>query len=270
MCSSVKRDLLPLAQSLCQDCHGDVRMNMCKQLPNFAKGLGEHFPNSNLMVSLVELASDDSSNVASSAITATVNILSYTNDGKKYHSHHNLGYKAHYFLEVKRLTIIPLIKQLFDRCLRSEDVIATVVAAEIGKLLVGLQKIISTHEATWFVNVYKTLAHRGLVTHGASRYRAIDTSMDVLCRQNCATNLPLMLSFIQKKMPGELDPISNIIKDLSQDPCYIVRRTMASYFFEILKLFGELIFILNPRITLFSFRKQKCCAEARFDPATEG
>lgn len=35
---SVKKDILPIVQSLCQDCYHEVRTAMCYELANIAKG----------------------------------------------------------------------------------------------------------------------------------------------------------------------------------------------------------------------------------------
>lgn len=50
---SIKREILPLVKSLCQDVEYEVRSCMCRQLENIAQGIGYvHFLTSMLVASL--------------------------------------------------------------------------------------------------------------------------------------------------------------------------------------------------------------------------
>lgn len=92
---SVKRDILPITQSLCQDCNHEVRAAICAQLSYVAEGilkrlsrklnvmrlklvlvgLGAMFPKGNLLPVLVDLAQDENSIVRAASVQAAVLML---------------------------------------------------------------------------------------------------------------------------------------------------------------------------------------------------
>lgn len=82
-CCSIKKDILPHVQSLCQDCQFEVRANMCAQLPIIAKGLsGESVVTSALLPNLVELCNDENMMVRIAGIDAISSFLTYIQDCK--------------------------------------------------------------------------------------------------------------------------------------------------------------------------------------------
>lgn len=100
---SVKKDILPIVQSLCQDCYHEVRTAMCYELANIAKGnpiqttcifefsdfffyiflgLGsDNLVKSSLLPSLVELSSDENVSVRAASVDAAVLMIPYLNQG---------------------------------------------------------------------------------------------------------------------------------------------------------------------------------------------
>lgn len=223
----IKKDVLPIVQSLCQDVQPEVRAAICQQLPNVAQGLGEEFVKSHLLPCLVELASDNNPVVRSAAISSIVNMLKYMN------------------AETKKSTIVPLVKKLFDKSVSIQDVTAGAVAKEIGVLIQGLLSCLSTNETTNFLNIYKTLARRGISTRtGDAKYG--DPSMDVLCRDRCAYNLPAMLQITMNVVPDQLEQMYAIFRELAADPCYIVRRTVGGCVHEIARILGANNKIMKP------------------------
>lgn len=82
-CYSVKKDVVPVTQSLCQDCLYEVRAAMCVELPNVAKGLGnEANVKLCLLPCLVELSNDENMQVRAAAVNAAVLLIPYLNAGQ--------------------------------------------------------------------------------------------------------------------------------------------------------------------------------------------
>ncbi|MGH0173467.1 UNVERIFIED_CONTAM: hypothetical protein FKN15_070230 [Acipenser sinensis] len=71
----VKKDVLPLVRSLCQDVEYEVRSCMCRQLENIAKGIGVEHTKGVILPELVELARDEGSSVRLAAFDTIVNLL---------------------------------------------------------------------------------------------------------------------------------------------------------------------------------------------------
>ncbi|KAM4012921.1 serine/threonine-protein phosphatase 4 regulatory subunit 4 [Anomaloglossus baeobatrachus] len=72
----VKRDILPLVESLCQDVEYEVRSCMCRQLEFIAQGIGAELTKAAILPELVELARDEGSSVRLAAFETLVNLLS--------------------------------------------------------------------------------------------------------------------------------------------------------------------------------------------------
>lgn len=98
---SIKNIILPAIQGLCQDCSPDVRSAICAQIPNVCQGdkikkqflhmktiltplvgLGTDLNRSTIISSLVELASDNSPPVRSSAVITIVTIVPLLDQSK--------------------------------------------------------------------------------------------------------------------------------------------------------------------------------------------
>ncbi|KAF5297424.1 hypothetical protein FQR65_LT01355 [Abscondita terminalis] len=214
--NDVKRDIVPLAQALSRDCHPEVRAITCTQFPLIAQGLGSGLIRADLLACLVDLGSDDNMYVRSASVSAIVHIFPYTN------------------LDVKKATLLPLIKQLCDRALKHDDLTATTIAKDIGKLLDGMRYALTIPESIWFLNFYKRLSLKGLSN---DEFKGTDPSLDVTCRQQAAINFPAMTSFVRTVIPTQLDSLYSIFKDLAGDPCFIVRRTIAGCIHDIVKTF---------------------------------
>ncbi|KAK4873133.1 hypothetical protein RN001_015162 [Aquatica leii] len=214
----VKREVVPLAQGLCQDCHPEVRSAICTQIPYIVQGLGTTMLRGDLLASLVELGSDDNMYVRSASVSAIVHIFPYTS------------------LDVKKTTLLPLIKQLCDKALKHDDLTATTIAKEIGKILDGLQYSLTVPECLWFLTFYKRLSTKGL---NNDEFKGSDASMDVTCRQQAAVNFPAMTSFVYSTIPTQIDSLYSTFKDLAGDPCFIVRKTIAGCIHEIIRLYDS-------------------------------
>uniref|UniRef100_A0A8B9MYR4 Protein phosphatase 4 regulatory subunit 4 n=1 Tax=Accipiter nisus TaxID=211598 RepID=A0A8B9MYR4_9AVES len=71
----IKREILPLVKSLCQDVEYEVRTCMCRQLEHIAKGIGTELTKTVVLPELVELARDEGSSVRLAAFETLVNLL---------------------------------------------------------------------------------------------------------------------------------------------------------------------------------------------------
>lgn len=61
----------------------------------------------------------------------------------------------------------------------------------------------------------------------------------MVCRDNCAYNLPAIVNLIANRADGQLDVIYGIFRDLTADPCYIVRKSVAASIHEIIRILGD-------------------------------
>lgn len=108
-----------MVQSLCQDINSEVRTNISLQLCYVAEGLGPEIVKVSLLPSLVELASDEESNVRYASVQTIVYLLPQLQE------------------DIINTTISPLIKKLCENAKKPED--KCMIAQEFGKLVLGLQ-----------------------------------------------------------------------------------------------------------------------------------
>ncbi|KAG5882164.1 hypothetical protein JTB14_002888 [Gonioctena quinquepunctata] len=228
----VKREVLPLVQSLCQDCLYEVRSAMCRELPNIAKGLANDATvKTSLLPCLVELSSDENMLVREAAVDAVALLIPYMES------------------ETIQNTAIPLVKRLCSQSNREGDQTFTSVAKIYGQLLTNLEKNLSHSDALWFLDFFKALSQRGLNMKAADL--EIDPSMAVTCRDSCAFNLPAVTMFTKNQLEPELNKWYSIFKALASDPCYIVRKTIAGCIHQITRILSkECKFITNDIINL--------------------
>ncbi|GLG97256.1 Protein piwi [Gryllus bimaculatus] len=73
----LKKELLPVILSLCQDVNHEVRACICTELSNIVKALDADVSKTMLLPSLVELASDEEALVRISAVSTIVEVLGY-------------------------------------------------------------------------------------------------------------------------------------------------------------------------------------------------
>lgn len=60
-----------------------------------------------------------------------------------------------------------------------------------------------------------------------------------MCREYCAYNLPAVTSFVQNSLPQDIDSWLTTFRDLAGDPCYLVRKAVASCIQEIARILGK-------------------------------
>uniref|UniRef100_A0A4W2HYK2 Serine/threonine-protein phosphatase 4 regulatory subunit 4 n=1 Tax=Bos indicus x Bos taurus TaxID=30522 RepID=A0A4W2HYK2_BOBOX len=78
---AIKREILPLVKSLCQDVEYEVRSCMCRQLENIAQGIGTELTKSVVLPELIELSRDEGSSVRLAAFETLVNLLDIFDTG---------------------------------------------------------------------------------------------------------------------------------------------------------------------------------------------
>ncbi|KAF7282801.1 hypothetical protein GWI33_001948 [Rhynchophorus ferrugineus] len=218
----VKKDILPLVQSLCQDCFHEVRAAMCKEIPSVAKGLfslGDVIVKVNLLPLLVELSSDENLYVRSVAIDSVVMTVQYLS------------------LDTIKGTIIPLIKKLCTRSVSEGDTTYTAIAYNYQKLIVSILPQLTNSDAVWFLDYFAHISKKGF-----SITAEIDTdpSVNMLCRENCSKCLPTVATMVLTEIPNDINTKwYHTFRDLSADPCYIVRKAVASVFDDTVKILGS-------------------------------
>lgn len=80
----IQKEVLPTVHSLCQDVSSEVRASICLQLRFVAEGLGAESVKPALLPSLVELASDEESNVRYASVQTIVYLLPHLQEGEFY------------------------------------------------------------------------------------------------------------------------------------------------------------------------------------------
>ncbi|XP_066254685.1 serine/threonine-protein phosphatase 4 regulatory subunit 4-like [Euwallacea similis] len=217
----VKKDVLPLVQSLCQDCLYEVRAAMCKELPCVAKGLynlGDAIVKVNLLPLLVELSADENISVRSIAIESMVAIIPFLS------------------ADTTKSTIIPLAKKLCTKSVSEGDTTYTAISNVFSTLIGNLQFQMSSSDAMWFLDYYNHICKKGLPLMGNLD---TDSSICMLCRENCASCLPKVAAMVLALIPDEINlKWYHTFKVLAADPCYIVRKAVAICFCDMVRILG--------------------------------
>jgi serine/threonine-protein phosphatase 4 regulatory subunit 4 len=117
----VRRELLSLVNSLCQDVDYEVRSCMCRQLEAITKQLGAELSGTLILPELVELAKDEECSVRISSLETLVSIIDQLDK------------------DVKRSTIIPLLQQCFESALAVKDASLQAVSRLYGKFCHSLK-----------------------------------------------------------------------------------------------------------------------------------
>ncbi|XP_012225355.1 serine/threonine-protein phosphatase 4 regulatory subunit 4-like isoform X2 [Linepithema humile] len=223
----IQKEVLPTVHSLCQDVSSEVRASICLQLRFVAEGLGAESVKPALLPSLVELASDEESNVRYASVQTIVYLLPHLQE------------------DTIKTIIAPLVKKLCETAAKSDDNVICMISQEFGKLVLGLKKCLSVSEKTWFLKYYQQLAQMGIpslkkqkphFTFVVSSNPAQDERY-VECRRHCAFNLPAVFIFVSNS-PEDIDAILTTFDALASDHYYLVRRTVACGIHEVAKLLG--------------------------------
>ncbi|KAK7872083.1 hypothetical protein R5R35_004566 [Gryllus longicercus] len=223
----LKKELLPVILSLCQDVNHEVRACICTELSNIVKALDADVSKTMLLPSLVELASDEEALVRISAVSTIVEVLGYLTP------------------DTIKNTILPLVKKLCTHARSSEDDVLVSISFQIGKLSLGLQNYMAPNEKQWILHFYQDMAQLGtLVKDTRKTFPMPDFNMSgnadrlILCRQNCAYNFPAMAIFCANLGDAYSDQLYTTFCALTSDPYFMVRRTIACGFHEVTHVLG--------------------------------
>ncbi|GFR26062.1 hypothetical protein TNCT_568761 [Trichonephila clavata] len=235
----IKKEVLPVVLSLCQDVDFEVRGYMCRQLDIVAKGIGLEATKSAILPELVELANDEETFVRLAAIETVVQMLPLLDD------------------DTCTQAIIPLVKKLCENSFSSKDSTLPVVSKQLGQLCCGLANIFSVEQKQWFLKFFQELSKLGLPNTTKNRSPFCSPLPDLLpevdhkdrfreCRHACAYNFPAMVLFIgSENFEKELYAT---FKDLCSDPFLSVRQTVACGFYEIVRHLDSKAYLLQQEL----------------------
>ncbi|XP_070577701.1 serine/threonine-protein phosphatase 4 regulatory subunit 4-like isoform X13 [Ptychodera flava] len=233
----IKKEILPLVTSLCQDVDYEVRGCMCRQLDAVARGLGLESTKSAILPELVELSNDEESFVRLAALETVVSLLSLLDD------------------ETCVNTIIPLMCRFCENALQNEDPTLPSVAHQFGRLCHGLSVNLNEDQKIWFLDFYRRMCVLGL-TEGKSKSsdRMTPNLLNIFeeedsyaeCRQCAGYNFPCMVLFAgPRNFKTEL---YSTFSSLCDDPHRLVRRTVACGFHEVAKLLGSSVLMIQQEL----------------------
>ncbi|PNF28861.1 hypothetical protein B7P43_G04431 [Cryptotermes secundus] len=237
----LKKEVLPLIHSLCQDVNYEVRACICSQLHYVARSLDAETVKPALLPSLVELASDEESHVRLEAVETIVNMLpTLQADSVKF-------------------TIVPLVKKMCEQSLRAEDSVMVKISEQFGKLCLGLEKLLTPQEKAWMLRHYQKMAELGLpqvmktnVPDYAMMPDVVPANTDnhIACRHNCAYNFPAITAFCGTagKMDNFSQQLYSTFRDLACDPYFMIRHTVACGLYEIAGILGSASSVLKPEL----------------------
>nr|XP_040130442.1 serine/threonine-protein phosphatase 4 regulatory subunit 4 isoform X4 [Ictidomys tridecemlineatus] len=220
---TIKREILPLVKSLCQDVEYEVRSCMCRQLENIAQGIGTELTKNVVLPELIELSRDEGSSVRLAAFETLVNLLDI------------------FDTDDRSQTILPLVKSFCEKSFKADESILISLSFHLGKLCHGLYGILTPDQHLRFLEFYKKLCTLGLqqenghnlenqsppqVLEQEKKYTSV--------RKNCAYNFPAMIVFVDPKN-FHMELYSTFFC-LCHDPEVPVRYTIAICFYELSSL----------------------------------
>ncbi|XP_043929531.1 serine/threonine-protein phosphatase 4 regulatory subunit 4 [Protopterus annectens] len=230
----LKKDILPLVKSLCQDVDYEVRSCMCRQLENIAHGTGTEVTKTTVLPELVELFKDESSSVRLAAFETIVNVIELVDR------------------DDKRQIVLPLVKSFCEKSFKTDESVLISLSLHLGKVCHGLSGILTTEQHSWFLALYRKLCILGVQQengHNEGQIQALFLELEKTCitvRKNCAYNLPALVYFVkQKHFHTELH---STFVCLCHDPEVSVRCTVANGFHEVSKLLGSSVHLINKEL----------------------
>ncbi|NXY21012.1 PP4R4 phosphatase, partial [Atrichornis clamosus] len=230
----IKREVLPLVKSLCQDVEYEVRTCMCRQLEHVARGIGTELTKTVVLPELVELARDEGSSVRLAAFETLVNLLDM------------------FDADDRSQTVLPLVKSFCEKSFKSDESILVSLSFHLGKLCNGLYGIFTPEQHLRFLEFYKKLSTLGLQQengHNDNQLQLQTLEQEkkyISVRKNCAYNFPAMIVFVDPKN-FHLE-LYSIFFCLCHDPEVPVRYTMAISFFEVAKLLNSDVYTIHKEL----------------------
>ncbi|XP_029898146.1 serine/threonine-protein phosphatase 4 regulatory subunit 4 isoform X3 [Aquila chrysaetos chrysaetos] len=230
----IKREILPLVKSLCQDVEYEVRTCMCRQLEHIAKGIGTELTKTVVLPELVELARDEGSSVRLAAFETLVNLLDM------------------FDADDRSQTVLPLVKSFCEKSFKADESILVSLSFHLGKLCNGLYGIFTPEQHLRFLEFYKKLSTLGLQQengHNDNQLQLQTLEQEkkyISVRKNCAYNFPAMIVFVDPKN-FHLE-LYSIFFCLCHDPEVPVRYTMAISFYEVAKLLNSGVYTIHKEL----------------------
>ncbi|XP_057242720.1 serine/threonine-protein phosphatase 4 regulatory subunit 4 isoform X2 [Malurus melanocephalus] len=230
----IKREILPLVKSLCQDVEYEVRTCMCRQLEHVARGIGTELTKTVVLPELVELARDEGSSVRLAAFETLVNLLDM------------------FDADDRSQTVLPLVKSFCEKSFKADESILVSLSFHLGKLCNGLYGIFTPEQHLRFLEFYKKLSTLGLQQengHNDNQLHLQTLEQEkkyISVRKNCAYNFPAMIVFVDPKN-FHLE-LYSIFFCLCHDPEVPVRYTMAMSFFEVAKLLNSDVYTIHKEL----------------------
>ncbi|XP_018542327.1 serine/threonine-protein phosphatase 4 regulatory subunit 4 isoform X1 [Lates calcarifer] len=221
----IKKELLPLARSLCQDVEFEVRSCMCRQLESIARATGVDDTRTELLPELVELARDEESSVRLAAFDTIINLMEMIDSDDRLH------------------VVVPLVMSVCEVSSQADEAVMASLSFQFGKLCSGLAGSLSDEQRGRLLQRFKVLCVTGLQTEG--------NQMDInneskLIRCNCCYNLPAMVVFADSAhFLSELYPS---FSGLCCDPEVSVRRSAAASFHQVVKLLGSNVHVVQKEL----------------------
>ncbi|KAF1448246.1 Serine/threonine-protein phosphatase 4 regulatory subunit 4, partial [Pygoscelis papua] len=230
----IKREIIPLVKSLCQDVEYEVRTCMCRQLEHIAQGIGTELTKTVVLPELVELARDEGSSVRLAAFETLVNLLDM------------------FDADDRSQTVLPLVKSFCEKSFKADESILVSLSFHLGKLCNGLYGIFTPEQHLRFLEFYKKLSTLGLQQengHNDNQLQLQTLEQEkkyISVRKNCAYNFPAMIVFVDPKN-FHLE-LYSIFFCLCHDPEVPVRYTMAISFYEVAKLLNSGVYTIHKEL----------------------
>ncbi|XP_052041126.1 serine/threonine-protein phosphatase 4 regulatory subunit 4 isoform X4 [Apodemus sylvaticus] len=216
---SIKREILPLVKSLCQDVEYEVRSCMCRQLENIAQGIGTELTKNVVLPELIELSRDESGSVRLAAFETLVNMLDM------------------FDTDDRSQTILPLVKSFCEKSFKADESILISLSFHLGKLCHGLYGIFTPDQHLRFLEFYKKLCTLGLQQENGHNENQIPSQIVeqekkyTSVRKNCAYNFP-----VSKLLNSGVHLIHKELITLLQDESLEVLDALINHLPEILEL----------------------------------
>ncbi|XP_073923327.1 serine/threonine-protein phosphatase 4 regulatory subunit 4 isoform X2 [Castor canadensis] len=231
---TIKREILPLVKSLCQDVEYEVRSCMCRQLENIAQGIGTELTKSVVLPELIELSRDEGSSVRLAAFETLVNLLDL------------------FDTDDRSQTILPLVKSFCEKSFKADESILISLSFHLGKLCHGLYGTFTPDQHLRFLEFYKKLCTLGLQQENGHIENQIPPQIleqekkYTSVRKNCAYNFPAMIVFVDPKN-FHMELYSTFFC-LCHDPEAPVRYTIAICFYEVSKLLNSGVYLIHKEL----------------------
>ncbi|TKS65081.1 Serine/threonine-protein phosphatase 4 regulatory subunit 4 [Collichthys lucidus] len=221
----MKKELLPLVRSLCQDVEFEVRACMCRQLESIARATGMDDTRTELLPELVELAEDEESSVRLAAFDTIINLMEMMDSDDRLH------------------VVVPLVMSVCEVSSQVDEAVMASLSFQFGKLCNGLTGSLSEEQKARLLQRFKVLCVAGLQNEGNS---TDGNNESTLIRCNCCYNLPAMVVFSDPShFLSELYPS---FYSLCCDPEVSVRRSAAASFHQVVKLLGSNVQLVHKEL----------------------